>query len=145
MIGASACGASPPEPDAPGSTPSSGEVAPAAPTELTGAAKKLQGTWEIVQYKSVEPIPKEAMPLMSDLFDTLRIRFDGTDQAVVAGKMPEEKNTFSVDGESGDEFKLVSKGGMFDGAQCKFLGADEWEVVDQGPTWPGTSRLRRVK
>ncbi|MDI1432189.1 hypothetical protein [Polyangium sorediatum] len=116
---------------------------PAEP-ELVGVKKKLQGTWEIVRYTSDHPIPNEAMPLMADLFESLRIGFDKDAQSVRTSKTPDESAPYQVDGESGDAFTLRASGGMFDGAKCRFLGADEWEVTDRGKTWPGVSVLRRA-
>jgi hypothetical protein len=110
---------------------------------MTGARKKLQGTWEIVRYQSDRPIPKEAMPLMGEMFDTLRLKFEGSSASFEIGKTS-EKHPFDVADDNGAEFKLVASGGMFDGAQCKFSGDDEWQVVDKGDRWPGTSVLKRV-
>ena len=33
--------------------------------------------------------------------------------------------------------KLAPHPGLFDGARCRFLGPDRWEVTDRGATWPG--------
>jgi len=118
--------------------------APKAP-ELTGARKRLQGTWEIVRYKSDQRIPDEAMPLMADLFESLRITFEPDAAVVKTSKTDDERSAFSALDESGDAFKLKTGGGMFDGAECKFLGPDEWEVTDRGKAWPGVSVLRRAK
>jgi hypothetical protein len=139
----SGCGAATPAADAPSSksdgAPSSGGDAP-----LGATAKKLQGNWEIVKYTSDKPIPNEAMPLMADLFDVLRLRFDGSSAIVKAGKAPEERSSFEIADEQGSDFKMVAKGGMFDGARCRFLGDDQWEVTDKGDAWPGVSVLKRV-
>ncbi|MDI3284000.1 hypothetical protein QHF83_11930 [Polyangium sp. 15x6] len=116
---------------------------PAEP-ELVGVKKKLQGTWEIVRYTSDHPIPNEAMPLMADLFESLRIGFEKDAQSVRTSKTPDESAPYLIEGESGDAFTLRASGGMFDGAKCRFLGPDEWEVTDRGKTWPGVSVLRRA-
>lgn len=119
-------------------------AAPAGEAAMGGAARKLQGTWEIVKYTSEKPIPNEAMPLMADLFDVLRLRFEGSTAIVKAGKAPEERAAFSIADEQGSEFKMVAKGGMFDGARCRFLGDDQWEVTDKGAAWAGVSVLKRI-
>jgi hypothetical protein len=117
----------------------------AKPPELTGVRARMQGTWEIVRYKSDARIPDEAMPLMADLFESLRMRFEPDATVVRTSKTDEERSAFVVEDEAGDAFKLTTNGGMFDGASCKFLGADELEVTDRGKAWPGVSVLRRVK
>jgi hypothetical protein len=129
--------------------------APATPkpvtTEAPAAAKpagvlgRLQGTWEIVRYQSDANIPGQAMPLMGELFDSLRLRFEPDHALVSTSKTSEERMEIAIDGESGDTFTLHTKGSMFDGAACRFLGPDEWEVTDTGRVWPGVSVLRRVK
>jgi len=116
-----------------------------AASEPTGVKGKLQGTWEIVRYKSDSPIPNEAMPLMADLFESLRIRFEKDAQSVRTSKTPDESAPYQIEAESGDTFTLRTSGGMFDGAKCRFLGPDEWEVTDRGKTWPGVSVLRRAR
>jgi hypothetical protein len=116
-----------------------------AAQELSGVRKRLQGTWEIVRYKSDARIPDEAMPLMADLFESLRIRFEPDATVVRTSKTDEERSAFLIEDESGDAFKLKTNGGMFDGASCKFLGPDAWEVTDRGKTWPGVSVLKRAK
>ncbi len=40
---------------------------------------------------------------------------------------------------------MVAKGGMFDGARCRFVGDDQWEVTDKGSIWPGVSVFKRIK
>jgi hypothetical protein len=101
--------------------------------------KRLQGTWEIVKYQSKEPIPPEAMPLMGAMFEDLRLNVK--QQAVeVDGKA----SPFQAVDEQGDSFRLKTDG-MFNNAACKFNSADEFEVDDQGPTWPGKTVLRRAK
>ncbi len=113
--------------------------------ELTGVKKRLQGTWEIVRYKSDHPIPNEAMPLMADLFESLRIRFEKDTQSVRTSVTPDESAPYQVVQEAGDAFTLKASGGMFDGAACRFLGPDELEVTDRGKNWPGVSVLGRAK
>jgi hypothetical protein len=120
-------------------------LAAAGKPVLSGARKQLQGNWEIVRYQSDRPIDKAAMPLMGELFDVLRLRFDGASVVAKAGTAPEERASFDVAEESGDAFRLVVKGGMFDGARCRFLAEDQWEVTDKGPTWPGVSILKRTR
>jgi hypothetical protein len=118
----------------------SGTSAKGAPIQ-----QRLQGTWEIARYTSERPIPDSAMPLMADLFDSLRLRFDGDAVAARAGKQAEERTRFTVADERGESFTLVAKGGLFDGAKCRFVDADTWEATDHGASWPGVSLLRRAK
>lgn len=139
------CGASGPSPAGSPAQPSGTEAQADSPKPLAGARKRLQGTWEIARYESDHPIPKEAMPIMGELFDSLRLRFDGAKVVTKAGKATEESGAFDVADERGDEFRMVAKGGMFDGATCKFLGDDAWEVHDRGTAWPGLTVLRRAK
>jgi hypothetical protein len=143
VAGSLACGGS----GAPGAGAPSEPIADAAHASdaPTGVRRRLQGTWEIVRYQSDHRIPDEAMPLVGDMFDSLRIRYDGGSQVVSAGKMPEERASFEVADESGSDFRLVVTGGMFDGGRCRFVSDDEWEVEDKGKLWPGVSRLRRTK
>lgn len=143
LLAGCAGGSGPPVAEGP-EKPSLDANNPAEP-ELTGAKKKLQGTWEIVRYKSDHPIPNEAMPLMADLFESLRIRFEEDAQSVRTSKTPDESAPYRIEGESGDTFTLRTSGGMFDGAKCRFLGPDEWEVTDHGKAWPGVSVLRRER
>ncbi len=139
------CGSSTSSPVAPDAPPPIADAAPAPPpAPLTGARKQLQGNWEIVRYKSDRPIDKAAMPLMGELFEVLRLRFEGGTAFAKAGKAPEERASFEVADESGEEFRLVVKGGMFDGAKCRFLPDGQWEVTDNGPTWPGVSVLKKL-
>jgi len=108
-------------------------------TTTTGTQKRLQGTWEIVKYTSKEPIPSEAMPLMGAMFEDLRLNVhEGAVE--VEGKA----SPFQAVDEHGESFKLKTDG-MFNDASCKFTSADEFEVDDQGPTWPGKTILRRSK
>ena len=118
----------------------SGSSTKGAPIE-----QRLQGTWEIVRYTSDSPIPDAAVPLMAELFDSLRLRFDGDAVIARAGRQAEERTRFTVADERGESFRLVSKGGLFDGARCRFVDADTWEATDHGPAWPGVSLLRRAK
>jgi len=125
---------------------------PTAPTEASppakpaGALGRLQGTWEIVRYQSDTAIPGSAMPLMAELFDSLRLRFEPAHAFVSTSKTTDERMEVAVDEASGGGgFKLRTKGSMFDGAECRFLGPDEWEVTDSGRVWPGVSVIRRVK
>ena len=106
---------------------------------------RLQGTWEIVRYTSEHPIPDDAMPLMGDLFDKLRLHIEGDTVGARAGRQAEEHAHLTIADEHGDSFRLVAKGGLFDGAKCRFVDADTWEATDHGVAWPGVSLLRRVK
>jgi hypothetical protein len=63
---------------------------------------------------------------------------------VKAGKSTEETTDFDIADEQGDSFQLVDGGGIFDGARCKFVGDDKWEVIDKGTSWPGTSIIKRA-
>lgn len=125
-----------------GSNPT-GASAAGGPEKLTatadgkGAQARLQGTWEIVKYVSKEPIPAEAMPLLGSMFEDLRFKV-ADDHVEVDGKA----SPFKAVDESGDTFRL-STDGMFDKATCRFTSPDEFEVDDQGPTWPGKTVLRR--
>ena len=134
------CGSSTPEVATADQPPG---TAGASEGQASGARKRLQGSWEIVRYESSE-IPKEAMPLMAELFENLRIRFEGATAIVKRGKGAEERTPFEVADEQGDAFKLIASGGMFDGSECRFLGEDEWEATDKGKAWPGVSRLKRT-
>jgi hypothetical protein len=119
---------------------SSGPSAKGAPIQ-----QRIQGTWEIARYTSEHALPDAAMPLMGELFDSLRIRFDGDSVSARAGKQAEERVRFAITDDRGDSFRLVAKGGLFDGAKCRFVDADTWEATDHGAAWPGVSLLRRVK
>ncbi len=126
-------------------TPSKRSAASTDAPALTGARKRLQGTWEIVRYRSTYAVPNDAVPLMADLFDSLRLQFEPTQALVSTSPTTNEKMAYEPIEEHGDDFKLRTNGGMFDGASCHFVGPDEWEVVDEGPVWPGVTVLRRVK
>ena len=106
---------------------------------------RLQGTWEIVRYTSEHVIPDDAMPLMGDLFDKLRLHIEGDTVGARAGRQAEEQAHLIIADERGDSFRLVANGGLFDGARCRFVDADTWEATDHGAAWPGVSLLRRVK
>ncbi|UQA55890.1 hypothetical protein [Polyangium aurulentum] len=116
-----------------------------APAKPDGALGRLQGTWEIVRYQSDTAIPGSAMPLMAELFDSLRLRFEPDHALVSTSKTTDERMEVAVEDGGGGGFKLRTKGSMFDGAACRFLGPDEWEVTDSGRVWPGVSVIRRVK
>lgn len=133
-------------------SPAVNDVNAGAGPAITGPAgssaairQRLQGTWEIVRYTSEHPIPDDAMPLMGDLFDKLRLRFEGDSVSARAGRQAEERVGFTIADERGDSFRLGAKGGLFDGAKCRFVDADTWEATDHGPAWPGVSLLRRVQ
>jgi hypothetical protein len=138
----------------PGTSP--GNVGPPAPTVTTppvnplppappqpNPREKLQGTWEIIRYESEGLIPDEAMPLMGAMFEALRIQFEGS-QATARIEKHEERVPFSTENAAGDEFTLVAREWMFDGARCRFTSEGELEIKDRGGRWPGVSRLRRV-
>ncbi len=116
-----------------------------APAKPTGTLGRLQGSWEIVRYQSDDKIPPQAMPLMAELFESLRLRFEPDHALVSTSKTTDERLEVTIDGESEATFTLRTKGSMFDGAACRFLGPDEWEVTDTGRVWPGVSVLRRAK
>lgn len=127
-----ACGSS----STTGNTPS-GPDTTAVAARGGEAQAKLQGTWEIVKYVSKEPIPAEAMPLLGSMFEDLRFKV-ADDKVEVDGKA----SPFKAVDENGETFRL-STDGMFDKATCRFTSPDEFEVDDQGPTWPGKTILRR--
>jgi hypothetical protein len=131
-----ACGAGATEPSA----PKDEAAAAGSGGRASGAQGKLQGKWEIVRYESQDPIPDEAMPLMGELFEELRLDVQG-DKVVVDQKASPFVATDSSDG----SFKLTTSGGMFDGATCRFVEDDEFEVDDRGEHWPGKSLLKRSR
>jgi hypothetical protein len=128
VVIASACGSTTTAANASGGGPK---------TDAKGAQAKLQGTWEIVKYVSKEPIPAEAMPLLGSMFEDLRFKV-ADEHLEVDGKA----SPFKVIDDNGDTFRL-STDGMFDKASCRFTSPDEFEVDDQGPTWPGKTVLHR--
>ena len=71
------------------------------------------------------------------MFEDLRLKV-ADDHVEVDGKA----SPFKAVDEDGDKFRL-STDGMFDKANCRFTSPDEFEVDDQGPTWPGKTVLRR--
>jgi hypothetical protein len=89
-------------------------------------------------------IPDEAMPLMGALFNGLRLEFQGT-TAIARIEKVEERVSFVIENEKGDDFTLIARGWMFDGARCRFTSEGDVEIRDDGGTWPGMSRLRRVR
>jgi hypothetical protein len=138
IIGASlvgACG---------GAASEQAKTASPAPTEgggaATGAQARLQGTWEIIRYESTEPIPDEAMPLMGELFDTLRLSVHGDKVTIDTSE-----SSFKANDNPDGTFKLVTSSGMFDGANCRFTADDTFEVDDRGEHWPGKSVLKRAR
>ena len=120
-----------------GSTPAATTPENAPKAKVTGAQAKLQGTWEIVKYVSKEPIDPDAMPLIGMMFEDLRFKV-ADDQVVVDGKAM----LFKAIDDDGTTFRL-STHDMFDKASCRFTSPDEFEVDDQGPTWPGKTVLHR--
>ena len=147
-----ACGGAPPRDPARLPAPIVNDVNPGSPSSpgVPGGSHaaiqlRLQGTWEIVRYTSEHPIPDDAMPLMGDLFDQLRLHIEGDTVGARAGRQAEERAHLAIADEHGDAFRLVANGGLFDGAKCRFVDADTWEATDHGPAWPGVSLLRRVK
>lgn len=105
----------------------------------TGIEGRLQGTWEIVRYESRELIPAEAMPLMGAMFEDLRLSVHDS-----AWQVEGKDSPFEVVAERGDSFRLKT-GGMFDNASCKLTADGEWEVIDDGPTWPGKTVLKHAR
>jgi hypothetical protein len=77
------------------------------------------------------------------MFEALRVQFTGAEAVARVGKH-EERVSFTVESEAGDEFTLIAREWMFDGARCRFTGEGELEIKDRGGRWPGVSRLRRV-
>jgi hypothetical protein len=151
-LGVAACGGSAAQNAAGPSSPDVNDAHSAGPSSTgvpigshAAIQSRLQGTWEIVRYTSEHPIPDDAMPLMGDLFDKLRLHIDGDTVGARAGRQAEEHAHLVIADEQGDAFRLVAKGGLFDGAKCRFVDADTWEATDHGPAWPGVSLLRRVK
>lgn len=136
IVASLGCGAAKPE----------GTGAPAEASSAVGPseqqreiAKRLEGTWEIARYESSEPVPPEAMELMARMFEELTLTF--AEQSVTVGS---ETTSFSVADEDGEAFTMIAKGGMFDGARCRFVADDELEIDDKGQAWPGTTTLRRL-
>lgn len=135
-------GAADAPPPPPAATP---QPEPEAPAPADSSPRgRLQGTWEIVHYQSKNRIPDEAMPLMGELFDTLRLRFSEGRYVVTAGRFTEASD-FSVQAGQGGELRLVARGSMFDGALLRFVDARHVELVDDGKAWPGVSVLEREK
>lgn len=131
------------------------ERAPVAPTPTASVApspashdarSRLQGTWELVTFESLTPIPEEAVPVLAALHGAVRMRFDGsTVTTFLPGKVGEESCSYEISDEAGDSFTLVTGLGMFRRAQARFVSDDLWEATEKGPTWPGTTRFQRVK
>jgi hypothetical protein len=140
-----ACGGGSAEPPVESAATKSATTEAPAAAKPTGALGRLQGTWEIVRYQSDTAIPRQAMPLMAELFDSLRLRFEPDHALVSTSKTTDERMEVVIEEQGGGGFKLRTKGSMFDGAECRFLGPDEWEVSDAGRVWPGVSMIRRVK
>jgi hypothetical protein len=145
-----ACGGAAPRPPTggareplpgPAASPTVGEAR--SPADRTPRGR-LQGTWEIVRYQSKNRIPDEAMPLMGELFDSLRLRFSGDRVVVTAGRFSEASD-FAVQAGPGGELRLSVRGGMFDGALLRFIDERHVELVDDGKAWPGLSVLEREK
>jgi hypothetical protein len=138
------CGGAPAEPVTPSAEAGAASESSAPDGSLGNTEKRLQGKWEIVKYQSDRPIPPEAMPLIGDLFEKMRVEIAGNEATYQTGKS-RETHAYAVTEAAGDSFKLQAKGGMFDGAECKLVGDDEWVVTDRGSTWPGVSTLKRVR
>ena len=79
------------------------------------------------------------MPLMGAMFEDLRLSVHHR-----AWEVEGKDSPFEVVGERGDSFRLKT-GGMFDNASCRLTPTGEWEVVDDGPTWPGKTVLKRAR
>ncbi len=134
FVGATACGAA-----ASSGAPPAVRPEATSPTGTTMLGR-LEGTWEIVRYESRDPIPPEVMPLMGEMFENLRVSVhDG------AWRVEGKDSPFRVVNERGDSFQLETRGGMFDRAACRLNDRGEWEVDDDGPTWPGKTVLRRAR
>lgn len=122
----------------PSATSATSAAAPA------GVARALVGRWEIVRFESKSTVPPEAQAIFAQMFDTLRLelRPDGT-ASVTVGKSTSPA-TWSADG-TDETFTFRMKDGLLDGAKCRVTSTDEWEAFEASGTWPGTSRLRRLK
>ena len=122
-----------------GSTPTgaAGAAAPVSPSAPLGG--KLEGTWEIIRYVPREPIPDEAMPLFADMFENMRFSVHDH-QFAVDGKA----SSFDAEPDPAGGFRLKT-GGMFDNSACRLNDKGEWEIDDQGPTWPGMTFLKKAK
>ncbi len=136
LVTMAGCGGAPSE----GSVPTTQTPAAQAARASSGAQAKLQGTWEIVRYESTEPIPDEAMPLMGELFDSLRLAVHGDKVTIETSE-----SSFTANENPDGSFKLVTSSGMFDGATCRFVADDTFEVDDRGERWPGKSLLKRAR
>lgn len=116
-----------------------------APAPMTDARSRLQGTWELVTFISLGPIPDEAVPVLASLHGAVRLRFEGDRLTTfIPGTPDEEACSYEIASEEGDAFTLVTTAGMFRRAQSHFVAGDLWEATENGPTWPGTTRFRRV-
>jgi hypothetical protein len=116
-----------------------------APAPKADARSRLQGTWELVTFISLGPIPDEAVPILASLHGAVRLRFDG-DRVItfIPGTPDQEACGYEIVSEEGDAFTLVTTAGMFRRAQSHFVAHDLWEATENGPTWPGTTRFQRV-
>lgn len=126
-----------------------GAAADAAPDEpsppaLTENARRLQGTWEVVHFQTKHPVPEEARPLFGRMFESLHLRFERGVLSVDLGNA-HDKYPYAVTDDTGDIFRLRVKSGIFDGSFGRFVDDDTLELVDEGATWPGVSRLRRLR
>lgn len=119
--------------------PAAGAVSESKSPGASGIQSRLQGTWEIVRYVSRDPIPSEAMPLMGEMFEDMRLSVHDS-----AFQIDGKDSPFEVVSAEGDKFRLKT-GGMFDNADCRINEKGEWEIDDQGPTWPGTTVLKKTK
>jgi hypothetical protein len=105
--------------------------------------RRLEGRWEVVDFRPKNPIPDEARPLVTRLVGSIRLRFSGRTLFASVGAEVEEHD-FSVSDEQGESFRLRVPGGMFDGAWARFREDGTLELVDDGNPWPGVSTLRRL-
>ena len=141
LSGVSACSSAPPDAH---NAPLPSATISAGPNASTRA--RLQGTWELVAFDSLTPIPDDASPILSKLHGAVRLRFEADSVTTfLPGKTEQETCGYQIEAESGDTFTLVTSAGMFRKAQARFLSADLWEATENGPLWPGTTRFARVK
>ncbi|MFO0587997.1 MAG: hypothetical protein U0441_10680 [Polyangiaceae bacterium] len=125
---------------------------PAAATSSSPAPSRndvrsrLQGTWELVTFISRGPIPEEAIPVLATLHGAVRLRFEqGRLITFIPGNPDQEECAFEIASENEGSFALVTSAGMFRRAAARFVSDEEWEATEDGPTWPGTTRFRRVR
>ncbi len=139
LLACAGCSSPPIEPH----TSPTSTITTAAPK--SDARSRLQGTWELVTFISLGPIPDEAVPVLASLHGAVRLRFEGDRVTTfIPGNPDEEACAYELASEDGDAFTLVTTAGMFRRAQSRFVSSDLWEATENGPTWPGTTRFQRV-